>query len=171
VIASLALLIAGLAALSAVLFARAAEARAWRQSLLAFKLTLPQAMTTADVARWLVIINAATHAPRWALLPAPPVALEVVATTRGIEHFLLVPEGMRSVVLSGLGASLPGIRLNAATDYFGHRPHFVMAAEAALSNHRRPLHAEEAATASLALLASLQPLHASEEVRVQWGRF
>jgi hypothetical protein len=42
-----------------------------------------------------------------------------------------------------------------------------MAAEATVTNHRRPLRDELAETASIALLASLQPLHADDRAIVQ----
>jgi len=171
-IIALLLLIGLLSVPAVILLARAEDAALWRRSLLVFRLILPQSLSADDVASWLATMNAATHADRWgpfpSLLPAPPVAYEVVATKRGIGHYLLVPKGMRSAVLSGLRASLPGVRLEDEPEYLAHRPRFVTAAEATLSNHRRPLNADQAATASAARLAALQPLYGDEEIWVQW---
>lgn len=151
-----------------ILSFRYLDALSWRRSLIAYKLSLPNTLTAEIVASWLMTVNASTHAHWLSVLPAPPVALEVVGTARGIEHYLLVPKSMQAAALSGLRARLAGVRVEEAPDYLAHRPRFTVAAEAGLSNHRRPLHGEAAGTASAALLAALQPLYGAEEVRVQW---
>jgi hypothetical protein len=129
---------------------------------------LPQGLTTKDVTHWLALINGATHAHRWALLPAPPVALELVGTRQGVTHYLLVPGNLRGVVLSSLRAGLPGARLEEAPDYLSHRSKLHVAGEAALTSHARPLRADLADTASAGLLAALHPLYGDETVIVQW---
>jgi hypothetical protein len=140
----------------------------WRRSLVAFRLSLPRGLKAEDVAHWLTLVNGSTHATRFPLLPTPPVAIEIAATSRGIVHYVLVPKSMRSGLLAGLRAALPGIRFEEAPEYLASRPRIWWAAEAALTNHRRPLRTELADTASVALLASLQPLHSSDLVVVQW---
>jgi hypothetical protein len=151
-----------------LLTARWMDGLSWRRSLQAFRLSLPQGLTIEQVAHWLSLVNAATHAHQLALLPAPPVALEIVGTKDGIGHYVLVPTSLRGVLLSQLRAALPGVRLEEAPDYLSSRPSFRMAAEATVTSHRRPLRDELAETASVALLASLQPLHGEELVMVQW---
>ena len=69
-----------------VIVARLLEATAWRRSLLAIELRMPLGLTVEHVVRWLNTVAAATHPPRLALLPYPPVALEVVADAGGIRH-------------------------------------------------------------------------------------
>jgi Type IV secretory system Conjugative DNA transfer len=165
---ALAIFMGGVGILGLVLLARFIDALDWRKSLLAFRLQLPQQISPEEVATWLATVNAATHAPRLALLPEPPLALEVVGTAHGIEHYLLVPQHMRSAVLSGLRAGLPCVRLEEVPDYFSRRPRFMVAAEAGLINHNRPLGVERAEIASAALVAALQPLHGAEEIHVQW---
>jgi Type IV secretion-system coupling protein DNA-binding domain len=165
---ALIILTCGLGAVSVVLTARYLEARAWQRSLLALNLRLPSGLTTDDVARWLNTVAAATHATRLALVPLPPVALEVVADREGIQHFLLVPEQMRATILSGLRAALPGVRLEEMSGYLKERPRCTIAAEAVLTTHRRQLAVERAEGTATALLASLQPLHHNELVVVQW---
>src|SRR6266568_3447908 len=160
-------LIAGPLMVGLVLAARYAESLAWRRSLVAFRLSLPSGMTPDDITRWLNTVAAATHAQRWALLPDPPIALEIAANA-GIEHLLLVPAKMRATVLSGIRATLPGVRLDEAPDYLKYRPRFTVAAEAKLTNHRRQMAVDRAENTSTALLAALQPLYANEIVVVQW---
>jgi hypothetical protein len=165
---ALVVLIGGTSVFGLVLVARFIDGLTWRRSLVAFKLSLPHELTTKAVAQWLALINGATHAHQLALLPAPPVAIEIVATAQGITHYLLVPDSMRGVLLSTLRAGLPGARLEEAPDYLSHRSHLPMAAEATLTSHRRPLRVDLADTASAAMLASLQPLYGDEIVMVQW---
>jgi hypothetical protein len=162
------LLTGALTLFGVILFARHLDALSWRASLFAFKLSLPYELTTKEVAHWLALINGATHAHKFALLPAPPVALEIVGNAHGITHYLLVPETMRGAVLSTLRAGLPGARLEEAPDYLSSRPQLHVAAEAALTSHVRPMRTELADIASSGLLASLQPLQGSEVVTVQW---
>ncbi len=164
----LVILAAGLLVFGLLLLARWLEARSWRRSLLAFRLRLPADISVDAVAGWLATVNAATHAPLFSLLSAPPVALELVGSREGIEHVLLVPRNMRDVILSGVRASLPGVRVEELPDYLSTRPTFKIAAEATLTNGRRPMGIERAEIASSALLAALQPLHGRESVVVQW---
>lgn len=162
------LLTAGLVVLGIVLLARWLEAQSWRRSLLAFRLRPPADISVDAVAGWLSAVNAATHAPLLSLLPAPPVALELIASREGISHVLLVPTNMRDALLASVRACLPGVRIEALEGYLRDRPRFRVAAEASLSTHHRPLETERAEVASSALLAALQPLHGAERVIVQW---
>ena len=158
----------GLVLFGVILGSRWLEARHWRRSLVAFRLGLPSNLTVETVAEWLATIRAMVHAPRLALLTSPPVALEITGSADGIEHVALVPERLRAAFLSGLQAALPGTRAEELPDYLRERGSFLVAAEAALTHHRRPLDTARAEVASRALLASLQPLGPGEQVRVQW---
>jgi hypothetical protein len=163
------LMLAGaLAILGIVVGARWLESRSWPKSLFAFRLRLPAGLSVDAVTGFLSTVNASTHANLFSVLAVPPVAVELVASRTGIEHVLLVSKGMRDSLLSGLRASLPGVRVEALPDYLRERPRFRVAAEASLSNQRRPLGVDRAEVASAALLASLQPLHGSERIVVQW---
>jgi Type IV secretion-system coupling protein DNA-binding domain len=162
------LLITGLGVIGVAALARLLDGRSWAASLQAFSLRLPTGLTPIDVANWLASVAAATHAPRLSLLPQPPVALEIVATTDGITHILLVPERLQATVLSGLRAALPGMRIEERPDYLKHRPTMTVAAEAVLTSHRRPLATDRAAATATALLATLQPLHPGQQIVIQW---
>lgn len=164
----LVILFGGLVVFGLVLLARYGEGVAWRDSLVAYTLSLPQGLKGDDVAAWLGNVAAATHAPLLRLIQAPPVALEIVGTSAGIRHILYVPRRMDSAVLSGMRAALPGVRLEDAPDELACRTSWKIAAEGRLTGIARPLALDRAERASAGLLAALQPLYAGEEVRVQW---
>jgi Type IV secretion-system coupling protein DNA-binding domain len=164
-----AVILASLMVAGLVIAARALDAAAWARSLKSYRLTPPSGLSVDDVAAWLGRIAASTHASRFGLLPMPPVALSVVATPGGIAHELAVPTSLESAVLSGLRATLPGVRIEeltgsqAATSF---RP--LVAAEARLRGGRRPLAVERAEDTSAHLLASLLPLASGESIRLTW---
>ncbi len=164
----LALLAAGLLIFCLVLVVRFLDARAWRASLLAYRLGLPSGLKADDVAAWLTSVAAGTHAPPFGLVQPPPVALEVIGTSAGIVHVLYVPRGMDGAVLSGLRAALPGVRLEEAPELLCERRGWQVAAEGRLAGVARPLAWDRAERAAAGVLAALQPLHAGEEARVQW---
>lgn len=160
------LLVGGLALCGTVAFARRLEADAWRSSLIAFRLRLPGNLSIDDVTRWLASISATTHPPRWSLLPMPPVGLEVVGTASGIEFRLLLSRRNQDALLSGLRASLPGVRLEEVDE--SPRPHFDVAAEATLSTQDRPLDTRRLKNTNVGLLAAMQPLSGAERICIQW---
>ena len=163
------LLVASLALLFAVvLTVRYLDARSWHGSLLAIELLMPIGLKTDDINCWLNTVAAATHGPRLALLPHPPLVLEVVASAEGIRHVVLVPRSFRATVLGGLRAALPGVRLTETADYLATRPLCTAAAEAVLTNQRRQMSVPRSEGTATAVLATLQPLGEHETVVVQW---
>ncbi|MFC6021877.1 type IV secretory system conjugative DNA transfer family protein [Plantactinospora solaniradicis] len=163
------LLSSGLAVIAIVIAARWLDSRAWRRSLVAYRIVLPTNLSVDDVAAWLGTTAASTHAQRWALLPLPPVVSEIRATGQGgIEHFLLVPRTLRGAVLGNLRATIPSARLTEDDEYLRTRPRCRLAAEAVMTSYHRPLAGERAETTSRALLASLQPLGPGVAVYVAW---
>lgn len=143
------------------------ETMRWRRSLHAFRLSLPRDLTVDDAARWLAIIAAATHPPRWSLFPLPPIVVEVLATQRGIAHYILVDAATCGTLLAGLQATLPGARLDAAPAYLHTCHRSSMAAAFTLTSRSRPLAVERAEPVSTSLLAALQPLGPGERILVQ----
>src|SRR2546423_5346192 len=111
---------------------------------------------------------AAPPPPLWSLLPLPPACLEVVATSHGIAHYLLVPASSEDKFLSSVRAALPGARIEEAPDYLTTQAHFRVAAEATITSLKRPLALERAEGSSTALLASLQPVPYGSEIRLSW---
>ena len=158
----------GLFLIGLVLAARLLEARCWRKSLIALELHMPLGLTPEDIARWLNTVAAATHRHRLALLPCPPFAFEVMASSEGIRYLLLVPKPLRDTALSGLRAALPGVRLTEQPDYLRERANLTAAVEAAMTNRHRQMSVQRAQGVATALLATLQPLEAGETVVVQW---
>lgn len=162
------MVLGGLSLFAFILGARWLEARAWRGSLVAYRLSLPLGLSADDVAAWLGHVAAATHAPRVQLIGPPATALEVVATSRGVDHVLVVPRPMSGAVLSGLRAAMPGVRVTPDDGYLSQRPRLDMAAEGRLTNLARPLAHERAERANAALLTAMAPLHEGEVVVLQW---
>jgi hypothetical protein len=162
-------LVVGMAVFGVVLVARAMEARSWARSLVAYRLRPPAGLKPEAVAAWLGSLSALTHAERfWRLLPHPPLVVEIVASSRGIAHYLLMPANLAGAVLASARAHLVGARLEAEPDYLQNRPEFRVAAEWRLTNHRRALSADRATAVAAGILASLQPLGRDELVVVQW---
>lgn len=165
---ALALGAAGLAALGVLLAARWLNMDQWRRSLVAYRLYPPANLTPEDTAQWLAGISARTHPARFALLPLPPVALETVASVRGIAHYVLVIREHEAHLLAGVRASLPGARLEMAPEYLTVRPVFRVAAELTMTSYARPLAVDRAGSTNANLLAALQPVAEGAEIRVQW---
>lgn len=151
-----------------LLAARWLNGISWRRSLVAFRLRIPGTVTTAEVARWLARVQVMTESPQWYVVPNAPVALEICAERGQITNVLLVPEWLRATVLASLHAALPTVRVDALPDYLDQRPRCKVAAEGVLTHHGRPLAVERAAETSQHMLASLQPLHGTERLYVQW---
>jgi hypothetical protein len=135
------------------------NARLWRSSLVAYELHFPRTLTPDQVSAWLAVVANSTA--------RTPIVLEVVATHRGIGHFLLVPESGASTFASQLRTALPGIRVDPASDFFTSRPSIRLAAEYRLTNATHPLSSERAATVSAAALSLLHPLARGEVIRLQ----
>src|SRR4030081_3530759 len=129
-----ALSLGGLVVVGIVVLARQMDGGSWCRSLTAYRLRLPSDLSVDNVAAWLSTVNAATHAPLFSVLPAPPIAFELVASKQGIEHVLLVPATTQGVTLANLRSSLPGVRIEESANYLSQRPRFQMAAEAVLTN-------------------------------------
>jgi hypothetical protein len=165
---ALLVLAGGLCSFGLVLLVRFLEYRAWRGDLVAFRLQLPASLTAEDVTGWLGMLAAALHTPRRALVCHPPLVLEVVATKRGIAHYVLVSKRERAMLLTSVAAGLTGARLEEAPDYLSDHLEFRTAVELTMTSRRRPLALDRGASASTALLSTLQPLHGEERVVVQW---
>lgn len=161
-------LIVGLTGVGTVLGIRVRSGRQIRSGLVAFRLSLPANLAVDDVANWLGMVAARTCMPRWTLQAPQPLLLELVATVRGIEHYVLVPNGRQQQLLGMLRAGLPGARLTEVPGYLARSPQYQAATELHLTSVRRPLAFERAEAVSAALLASLQPLTRGEEVRISW---
>lgn len=150
-----------------IIIGRWFEASSWRESLIMYRLRPPATVTTKDVVRWLATVSAATHPPRWSLLPLPPVCLEVVSSRDGISFYLVVARQNAPLLISNLRATVPGTRIDKAPD-LPAQTQVHGALEARLTTFVRPLASARSENTTAALLNSLQPLAAGEEVRLQY---
>ena len=161
------LVTAGFFAGGAIVVGRLLDSRAWRRSLQAYQLRLPANLTADDVSQWIATVTA-SGGSRFRLLDAPPVGLETVATQRGIASYLLVPASREVAVLASLRAALPGVRIEADTQYLQSRPQLRRANELKITSLTRPLAFDRAEATAAAYLAALQPLPYGVQVRTQW---
>jgi hypothetical protein len=150
----------GSSILGLILSVRWAEARAWRRQLVAYQLHPARGLTTDKVSAWLSMVASTTR--------RRPLALELVATHKGITYYLLLSLSQEAVVLAQLRSALPGVRVEEAPDYFSVQPVIRTASELRLSSTVRPLAHERAESSVTALLSGLHPFARGEVVRVQW---
>jgi hypothetical protein len=138
----------------------------WRRSLIACRLRLPREVTTDQAARWLARVQVLTFT-RWPrLAPRWPVAVEITATTRGIQHTVMVRRSMLPDLLGTVKAAIPGARLDETPDQL--RKRWRVAVEARLSTVVRPLAADRAEETSRHVLSVLSPLSPGESIGIQW---
>lgn len=154
----------GSAALFSVFLLRAAALRSASHAITAYKLRFPKGLEVAGVESFLAGLSGLLLPwwKRW--LVTPYVVVEVHATARGIEHFVVVPEAWAKAVENVLQASVPSVRYEPTPLPFAV---LNVGAEYRLSTSLRPLRVD-AAGMSARLLSSLQPLTGDECVVVQW---
>lgn len=153
---------------AAVIALRLWLSESWRRSLVALELLLPTSLSVEQLAGWLGAVAAIGHPSRFGIVPLRPLGLEVVATSVGVRHFLLVAEPDKGPLLASLRGALPGVGLREAPDYASRPSTERLAGELTITNRRRVLAVERAAAGSRSLLAALQPVPAGCAVRVQW---
>lgn len=136
------------------------DARVWRRSLVALKLTFLRGLKPDDVAGWLAHLGSLRV----------PMALEVVATHGSLSHHLLVPKNRQAEVLAATRSSMPGVRVEEAPDYLVSPPagHGWIATELKLTHLSHQLGIDRAEGTAAALLAALGQLQAGERAVVQW---
>jgi hypothetical protein len=161
------LFLGGCLLIAGVLAVRAHHQRVWRHELVAYVLRFPRGLDAAAVTAFVTglsgLVAPRLHRP----FVARAVMVETTASDSGIEHHLLMPPSLAPMVLSALRAALPGVSVRLDETYQAIRP--VVAAELGLSNQRRMLALDRAEAVSAALLASLHPLAAGQQVVVQWS--
>jgi hypothetical protein len=153
--------------MAGVLLLRRDSHRTWQQELVAYVLKFPRGLDPQAVIAFLEGLSGivAPRATRPFVVRA--VTLETSASAAGIEHRLVVPRSLAHVVMSALRAAMPSVSVRLDEAYRLPRP--VLAAELGINDHGRTLATDKAATVSSAVLASLFPLEAGEQVVVQWS--
>lgn len=157
---ALSLLAGGVAVMGVILTARWIEALLWRRQLVAYRLELPGKLTHDQVSGWLAALGAATR--------HIPVVVEIVATDRGIAHFMLMPRFHARMLLTQARNMLPGLRTELAPEYLADEATIRAAGELRVTSTSHPLGQERAASAAHALLSALQPLGRGQMIRISW---
>lgn len=157
---ALVLLVGGLVASGVVLAGRWISALLWRRQLVAYQLELPRKLTHDQVSGWLAALGAATR--------HIPVVIEIVATERGIGHFMMMPDFHAPVLLAQARNMLPGIRAELEPDYLADESTIRAAGELRLTSTSHPLGEDRAAISTGALLSALQPLGRGQLIRISW---
>ncbi|TDO30686.1 type IV secretion system coupling TraD/TrwB family protein [Kribbella sp. VKM Ac-2527] len=157
----------GVAPILGVPTVRRRNQRRWQDELVAYELRFPRGLDPAAVSAFLSGLSGLVAHRLMRPFVVRAVMFEVSATAAGIRHYLLVPKSLSQVALSALRAAMPSVGAHPDSDYRGNTP--VLAAELGLSHHGRSLATDQAVNVSTALLASLLPLKAGEELRVQWS--
>lgn len=162
-------LTAGLILIGATLAGRLRAARIWRKQLHAFRVFLPSGLKPEDVTRWLGMVATSLSVPSWSLQPPSIMAWEIRAAHRtGIEHYVLVPKYVETVVLDSIRAGLPGTRVQRTQLDIAATKRMRYCRELRLTNSRRALATERAEAVAAAFLTSLQPLASGQEIRATW---
>lgn len=157
----LALLIStAFAAMSIILLVRSIEGLLWQRHLVTYRLEFPRGLTEDQVSGWLAALGAATR--------HSPVVIEIVATRRGIAHFMIMPQFHARTLLAQLRNMLPGVRAGASADYPVEQSTIRAAGELRLTSTSHPLGDNRAAVAAGAFLSALQPLASGQLIRVSW---
>jgi hypothetical protein len=155
-----AVVVAGLAVAGFILTVRWVEAWVWRQQLVAYHLELPRRLTHDQVSGWLAALGSVTR--------HIPAVIEIVATDRGISHYMAMPRFHARLLLSQARNMLPGIRTEEVPGYLADEVTIRAAGEFRLTSTSHPLGQERAPAASGALLSALQPLGRGQSIRISW---
>lgn len=156
----LSLLAGGVVVLGVVLFARWLDSILWRRQLVAYRLELPRKLTHEQVSGWLAAVGASTR--------HIPIVIEIVATERGIAHFLVVPKFHAKMLLTQARNMLPGLRAEIAPNYLADEGNIRAAGELRVTSTSHPLAESQAPNAAGALLSALQPLKSGTKIRLSW---
>jgi Type IV secretion-system coupling protein DNA-binding domain len=166
---ALVVLMAGLTAIGTVLGIRVRSGRQFRYGLVTYRLSLPANLTADDVTTWLSMVAASTYTKHRQFRAPVVMVLELVATSQGLTHYLLVLKLSEQGLLSTVRAGLPGTRLEVVAEPVAPTLAACQAMELAISSTRRPLAFERAEAVSTAFLAAQFPLGRGEQVRTVWS--
>jgi hypothetical protein len=147
------------------------SALVWQYTVRVCRLRLSRGVVVEHISQWVGQLAAVLRAPRWwDVFPRWPICIELIATAHGVEPLVVMPARLRKAVVATLEAALPGARLDDKTPTTPtYRCRWIKAGELRLRGTGQQLLAvERGEETSRHVLASLQPLHSGEVVRVQW---
>lgn len=141
------------------------DAVRWGGSLVVYRLRFPSGLTPDQLSAFLAGIQPARQG---LFSVVPQLALEIIASNRGIEHRLLVPRAKAEGLLAQLQAALPAVRYERLASAEGpSTSEKRLLRRAVLPNREAALGDERSEAAAVALLASLQPLRQDERVTLR----
>ncbi|MBV9483811.1 MAG: type IV secretory system conjugative DNA transfer family protein [Acidobacteria bacterium] len=141
----------------------------WHSTVRVYRMRLPREITTEHIERWVSQLAAVLRTPRWwDIFPRWPIGVELVATEQGVHHLIVTPARLLTAVAATLAAAIPGTRLDKDPTPLHSPSRWVKAGEVRLRGTERLLAVDRAQETSRHLLATLQPLHPGEIIRVQW---
>lgn len=91
---------------------------------------------------------------------------EVAASKTGIEHRLIVEDGLNKQLLGRIRVSLPALRIEETSVDREVAP--LLAADIRLGTSHRPIRIDRSATVSASLLSAMTSVRGSERVELQW---
>ena len=155
----------GLTPSAAILTLRDRDARRWSSQLVPYRLEMPSTFDPRDLQEFLGAMTGLLSS-RWErAVSVRGIGIEVVATTRGIDHVLLVPHNQEDIVLGQARGSLPGVRVTAVPAYLPLEP--TLAGELATPQRNHQLRIDHPEVVAAGVLAALQPLNVGEQMVVQ----
>lgn len=161
-----AIAVVGLSPSVAIVALRQRDARRFASHLVAYRLRLSGAATTAQIEAFLEGLSG-LRPNRWhRAVRVHGVVWEIVATETGTEHVLLVERERQDIVLSALRAALPTIGVEPDPSY--HPPQPNLAVTLSTSHIDRPLRTDRPEVVATAVLAALQPVASGEELVIQY---
>lgn len=154
----------GTAPSAGIVSARHADANRWSRELEAIRLEVPQGCDPIALRNFLASLSGLLPGAWGRLTAVRGIGFEIVATSRGITHYLLVPKSQKEIVMTQLRANLPGVRpvpidtltmsdLSIAGELMTVRP-----------DHQ--LRIDAPGVVSSSILAALQPLEGTDEIRL-----
>ena len=129
-------------------------------------LSFPNELAAESVTAWIRAISGTLRYGSSRLVGVPTVGFELLATSDGLKHRLMVPWQHADYVISQLRSLVPGIRVTPEENF--ERPKWTHAVEVGLTHSSRQLRIYSASDMAASLLASVQALAEDEVVLVQW---
>jgi len=160
------LILFGVGSIGGIAGVRIKEASRWRNSLVQYNLTFPRDLDPESVGAFITGLSGLV-APRYLRpLAQRAVIFELDATSRGIEHRILMPAEAEEFVLGRKHGAMGQVNAERSETREFEVPD--LAGELRLANSERPLRVDHPESLAASILASLQPLHSTERIVIQW---
>ncbi len=131
-----------------------------------YKLSFPNELDVESVTAWIRSISGTLRYGSSRLVGVPTIGFELLASSQGLTHRMMVPWQHADYVISQLRSLVPGIRVTPEDDFERHK--WTHAVEVRLTHSSRQLRIYSASDTAASLLASVQALNDKEHVLIQW---